>query len=156
MITLTVEICERYLGEDHSNGVVGDSSQFDDPEMFVVVVPGVELHIVFTLSVDIFLEDLPPVQRGGPGLFPPQPGLFTHRPLLAGRVRGLTEVVRALRQDARVLVITPAAGAAAAGNKEELRTLFYILIILSQSVSQSGSRAVCSTTMSRRKNIASL
>ena len=93
MITLTVEICKRYLGEDDSKSVAGDSSEFDDPEVFVVVVPSVELHIVFTLSVDIFLEYFPPVQRGGSGVFPHQPGLFTHRPLLAGRVRALAEVV---------------------------------------------------------------
>ena len=134
MITLTVEICKRYLGEDHSNGVAGDSSQFDDPEVFVVVVASVELHIVFTLSVDIFLENFPPVQRGGPGVFPHQPRLLTDRPLLAGRVGALTEVVGALRQDAGVLVIAPAAAAAAA-NKEVLtsqstrRTFFYIAII---------------------------
>ena len=133
MITLTVEICQRYLGEDDPNGVGGDSPQFDDPEVFVVVVPSVELHVVFTLIVGIFLEYFPPVQRGGPGVFPHQSGLFTHRPLLAGRVRGLTEVVRALRQDAGVLVIAPTAAAAA--NKEVLtsqstrRTLFYIAII---------------------------
>ena len=74
MITLTVEICERYLGEDDSNGVVGDPSQLDDPELFVVVVPSVELHIMFTLVVDIFLENLPSVERGGSGVSPGQPG----------------------------------------------------------------------------------
>ena len=137
MITLTVEICKRYLGEDDSNGVAGDSPQLDDPEVFVGVVPraSVELDIVFTLSVDIFLENFPPVQRGGPGVFPHQPRLLTDRPLLAGRVRALTEVVRALRQYAGVLVIAPAAAAAAA-NKEVLRKLF---LDFNYSVSQHNN-----------------
>ena len=59
MITFTVEVCERYFGQDHSDVPGGDPPQLHHPEVLGVGVPGVELHVVLTLVVTVLVEDRP-------------------------------------------------------------------------------------------------
>ena len=82
---------ERDSGEDDSDGPRVDSPQFDHPEVVGVRVPGVELHVVFTLIVDVLLEHFPPVQGRGSGVFPAQ--LLPSAAVLSDGVGALAEVV---------------------------------------------------------------
>ena len=102
-IPRTLEVDQRNPGQAHSDGLVGDPDQVDQPEVPSVCrggVPGIKLEVVVVV-VDVFLQYFPPVQRGCSGGSGESPG----NSVTTAGVRALTEVVRTSSQDAGVLVI---------------------------------------------------
>ena len=77
MVTMTFEVRQGHLGQDHTNGLAGHATQLDNSQLLgvvvaedvvdvvVAVVTSVQLDIVsmFTAGVDIFLKYFSSVNR---------------------------------------------------------------------------------------------